>query len=172
MIQKESRLDVADNSGAKVVSVIGVLGGSTAAGKMTRRSAGVGDKIVCSVKKALPNADIQGLLTNISLKARKEDNATVFPVEITLVSDGNTVLRAGYSANADIIIDRRDEVLVLPERLITMRGDSAFVTVRSANGTQEERYIETGLSDAISIEVLAGLEDGEAVVEAPPREIS
>ena len=59
MIQKESRLDVADNSGAKIVSVIGILGGSTARGKMTRRSAGVGDKVVCSVKKALPNSDVK-----------------------------------------------------------------------------------------------------------------
>jgi large subunit ribosomal protein L14 len=59
MIQKESRLEVADNSGAKIVQVIGVLGGSTARGKFTRRSVGVGDRIVCSVKKALPNAEIK-----------------------------------------------------------------------------------------------------------------
>ena len=59
MIQKESRLEVADNSGAKVVQVIGVLGGSTARGKYTRRSAGIGDRVVCSVKKALPNSDIK-----------------------------------------------------------------------------------------------------------------
>ncbi|MCH8824724.1 MAG: 50S ribosomal protein L14 [Planctomycetes bacterium] len=59
MIQKESRLIVADNSGAKVVLTIGVLGGSTARGKYTRRSAGVGDKIVCTVKKAIPNAEIK-----------------------------------------------------------------------------------------------------------------
>ena len=59
MIQKESRIDVADNSGAREVAVIGVLGGSTARGKMTRRSAGVGDLVVCSVKKALPNSDIK-----------------------------------------------------------------------------------------------------------------
>lgn len=59
MIQKESRLEVADNSGAKVVQVIGVLGGSTARGKYTRRAVGVGDRIVCSVKKALPNADVK-----------------------------------------------------------------------------------------------------------------
>ncbi len=59
MIQKESRLEVADNSGAKVVMVIGVLGGSTARGKFTRRTAGVGDRVVCSVKKALPNADVK-----------------------------------------------------------------------------------------------------------------
>jgi large subunit ribosomal protein L14 len=59
MIQKESRIDVADNSGARVVQVIGVLRGSTARGRMTRRTAGVGDRIVCSVKKALPNSDIK-----------------------------------------------------------------------------------------------------------------
>ena len=59
MIQKESRIGVADNSGAKVVLVIGVLGGSTARGRGTRRTAGVGDRVVCSVKKALPNSDIK-----------------------------------------------------------------------------------------------------------------
>lgn len=59
MIQKESRPDVADNSGAKIVQVIGVLGGSTARGKYTRRTAGVGDRVVCSVKKSLPNSDIK-----------------------------------------------------------------------------------------------------------------
>ncbi len=45
MIQKETRLNVADNSGAKVVAVIGVLRGSTARGKFTRRTAGVGDRV-------------------------------------------------------------------------------------------------------------------------------
>jgi large subunit ribosomal protein L14 len=59
MIQKETRLEVADNSGAKIVSMIGVLGGSTARGKFTRRAMGVGDKIVCAVKKAIPNADVK-----------------------------------------------------------------------------------------------------------------
>jgi large subunit ribosomal protein L14 len=59
MIQKESLLDVADNSGAKIVTMIGVLGGSTARGKFTRRTMGVGDKIVCAVKKAIPNADVK-----------------------------------------------------------------------------------------------------------------
>lgn len=59
MIQKESRIEVADNSGAKIVQVIGVLGGSTARGKFTRRAVGVGDRVVCAVKKALPNADVK-----------------------------------------------------------------------------------------------------------------
>jgi large subunit ribosomal protein L14 len=83
MIQKESRLDVADNSGAKVVAVIGVLGGSTARGKFTRRSVGVGDRIVCSVKKALPNADIKtgdkikAVIVRTKYPTRREDGSYV-----------------------------------------------------------------------------------------------
>lgn len=59
MIQKESRLEVADNSGARVVMVVGVIGGSTARGRHSRRSAGIGDTIVCSVKKAMPNSAVR-----------------------------------------------------------------------------------------------------------------
>ena len=59
MIQSESRVDVADNSGAKVAQVIRVLRGSTARGKFTRRNARVGDRVVCTVKKALPGGDIK-----------------------------------------------------------------------------------------------------------------
>ena len=59
MIQKETRMDVADNTGAKIVQMIGVLGGSTAKGKFTRRTMGVGDKFVGTVKKAIPNADVK-----------------------------------------------------------------------------------------------------------------
>lgn len=59
MIQQESRVDVADNSGAKIAYVIRVLGGSTAHGRHTRKTAGIGDKVVCSVKKALPGAELK-----------------------------------------------------------------------------------------------------------------
>ncbi|UCC72792.1 MAG: efflux RND transporter periplasmic adaptor subunit [Gemmatimonadota bacterium] len=119
---------------------------------------------------ALPQAEVTGTLTKISLKARTEDNSTVFPIEISL-DDSDVVLRAGYSANADVIIDRREDVLMIPERLVTFSGDTAKVTVLLEDGTQEERIIEVGLSDAINIEVLSGLEVGDKVVEAPPREI-
>jgi len=59
MIQQESRVDVADNTGAKIVYVIRVLRGSTARNKKTRRTASIGDRVVCSVKKALPGGDLK-----------------------------------------------------------------------------------------------------------------
>ncbi|MHC4294366.1 MAG: 50S ribosomal protein L14 [Planctomycetota bacterium] len=59
MIQQETRLEVADNTGAQMVGCIKVLGGSTRRGGMTRRTASLGDVIVCSVKKALPGSDVK-----------------------------------------------------------------------------------------------------------------
>jgi large subunit ribosomal protein L14 len=53
MIQMQSRLDVADNTGAKELYCIKVLGGSR------RRTAGIGDIIVCSVKAVIPGSDFK-----------------------------------------------------------------------------------------------------------------
>ena len=94
MIQKESRIDVADNSGAKVVNVIGILGGSTARGKKTRRTAGIGDRIVCSVKKALPNSDVK-----TGDKVRAVIVRTRYP---TRRADGSYVR---FDSNACVLLD-------------------------------------------------------------------
>jgi large subunit ribosomal protein L14 len=83
MIQKETRLEVADNSGAKVAMVIGVLGSSTARGAFTRLSMGVGDRVVCTVKKALPNGDVkagdkvQAVIVRTKYPTRREDGSYV-----------------------------------------------------------------------------------------------
>ncbi len=120
---------------------------------------------------ALPDAKVEGELSLISLKARTVDNSTVFPVEIVLTKTSGAVLRAGYSANANVIINQRDSVLAIPERLISVDNDTARVTVLLPDGRTEERVVERGLSDAINIEILSGLNEGELVVEPPPREI-
>jgi HlyD family secretion protein len=121
---------------------------------------------------ALPGAEIVGHVTLISLKAKKEDNTTVFPVEIKIDEMGDAVLRAGFSANANIIIARRDSVLSIPERVVTFRNDSAFVQIPVSEEGSQERYIKTGLSDAINIEVLEGLSEGEKVLEKKVQEIT
>jgi large subunit ribosomal protein L14 len=59
VIQQESRLNVADNSGAQEVGCIRVLGGSTRRGGKTRRTASIGDIIICSVKKAAPGSNVK-----------------------------------------------------------------------------------------------------------------
>jgi HlyD family secretion protein len=120
---------------------------------------------------ARPTDRVIGKLTKISLKAEKKENATVFPIEISIPKASNTVLRAGYSANANIIIQKKDSVLSIPERVVTFRNDSAFVRVSLGPGRDEERLVRTGLSDAITIEITGGLKEGEEVVEKPVKKI-
>jgi HlyD family secretion protein len=120
---------------------------------------------------ALPAEKIVGVLSKISLKAEKKENATVFPIEVTVPRASNSRLRAGYSANANVIIQKKDSVLMIPERVVTFRNDSAFVSADLGKGKKEERFIRTGLSDAINIEVVAGLKEGDQVIEKPVKKI-
>lgn len=120
---------------------------------------------------ALPNAQLTGTVSRISLKASKVENATSFPVEIELDPVDSVTLRAGLSANAEVIIDERRGVIAIPERLVTFEDGGAWVTVRRADGTSEKRVIQTGLSDAMQVEVLDGLEEGEQVLEKPTRTV-
>ncbi len=120
---------------------------------------------------ALPGKSVIGKVTLISLKARKDNNSTVFPIEIHIDETGGAVLRAGFSANANIIIAKKDSVLSIPERVITFRNDSAFVRIPVGDEDSEEIFIQTGLSDAIQIQVIAGLEEGQEVLEKEIKEI-
>ena len=121
---------------------------------------------------ALPDARFEGRLTRISLTGRDDENATVFPVEIAVLPTEGTLLRAGYSANAQVIIERRSDILIIPERVVRFEDGGTFVTVRLGPEETEEREIRTGLSDGINVEVVYGLAEGERVMEPPRREIT
>ncbi len=120
---------------------------------------------------ALPTDTVHGILKKISLKADKKDNATVFPIEIQIPQGTHITLRAGYSANASIIIQKKINVLTLPERVVTFRNDSAFVNIQNSTNKNEEKLIKTGLSDAINVEVAFGLKDSDEVFEKPVKKI-
>ncbi len=120
---------------------------------------------------ALPGKEVMGRVSMLSLKSRNEENRTVFPIEVSIEDKGDILLRAGFSANAHIIIEKRDSVLAIPERVVTFRNDSAFVCIPTGEEESEEVFIETGLSDAINIEVISGLNEGETVLEKEIQEI-
>ena len=120
---------------------------------------------------ALPGKTVKGHVKLISLKARKQENTTVFPVEAAIDSTQGSILRAGFSANANIIIAQKDSVLTLPERVITFRNDSSFVRIPQGEKGSKEKSIKTGLSDAINIEVISGLKLGDEVLEKEVKEI-
>jgi multidrug efflux pump subunit AcrA (membrane-fusion protein) len=72
-------------------------------------------------------------------------------------------LRDGMSATAEIILDRRENVLLIPNRAIQGSPDNPWLEVLVGERT-EKRQVTLGLSDGVNTEVLSGLEEGEDVV--------
>ena len=104
MIQQQSVVDVADNTGAKRVMVIRVLGGSTArSGKPRRKTAGVGDVVVGTVKKALANSEF---MKPGNKKARIVKAVVVRTKHPTRRPDGSYVR---FDRSAVVLIDERNE---------------------------------------------------------------
>jgi len=121
---------------------------------------------------AMPGKNLIGTLARISPKAHRDQGSTLFEVEVQLADTSADLLRAGYSATASIIINKAEDIVLIPERLVNFTDSIKSVEVQDTMGTITPREIETGLSDGINVEIVSGLEEGELIVERPPREIT
>jgi HlyD family secretion protein len=122
---------------------------------------------------ALPDAKVEGRIYKISPKSKTAEGATLFDVEIELLPAKDVVLRAGYSANAEIAVREKHDVLLVPERLVAFADGKASVEVpgKDEKDPPVKKEIKTGLSDGMNVEVAEGLTDKDLVVERPPKKI-
>lgn len=96
-------------------------------------------------------------LEHISPKGVEESGAIQFEIKAAVILEDGQFLRAGYSANAEVVLDKRVEVLTLSEMLVQYKGSSPYVEVETAPNTFEKRTVELGLSDGLSVEILSGI---------------
>jgi HlyD family secretion protein len=115
---------------------------------------------------AIEDEKYDASLEFISPKGIEENGAIQFEIKAAVKLKEGQFIRAGYSATADIVLDRRDSVLSIKEKLITFANDSAFVDVETGEQLFEKRLIKTGLSDGIMIEVTEGL-NAEDKIKVP-----
>lgn len=117
-----------------------------------------GMKLILSIG-AIEGETFDATLTHIAPKGVEENGAIQFKVKADVTLREGFFIRSGYSANADIVLDRRDSVLCIPESLVTFGAseDSTTVDVETLPQVFEKRTIKTGLSDGINIEILSGL---------------
>ncbi len=106
---------------------------------------------------AIDDATFSASLEHISPKGIEENGAIQFEIKANVNLQEDQFIRAGYSANAKVVLDRTDSVLAIPESLLQFDKDSAFVEIEIAPQQFEKRYIKTGLSDGINVEVKSGL---------------
>ena len=113
---------------------------------------------------AIEKEKFQALLEYISPKGVEENGAIQFEIKASVQLVDNQFIRAGYSANANIVLDKKDSVLVIPEGLLKFENDSSFVEVQTEIEQQfRKQFVQTGLSDGINIEIKAGLKKDDKV---------
>jgi len=114
---------------------------------------------------AIQDRKIPASLEYVSPKGVEESGAILFEMKAAMVMPSEVFIRAGYSANADIILDKRTDVLTIPESTVEFSGDSAFVYLVKNEKPQEfeRKQVMIGLSDGINIEVKEGLKENDKI---------
>jgi len=114
---------------------------------------------------AIQDRKIPASLEYVSPKGVEESGAILFEMKAALELPSDVFIRAGYSANADIILNHRSDVLTIPESSLEFSGDSAFVYLVKNEKPQEfDRHpVKIGLSDGINIEVIEGLKENDKI---------
>lgn len=108
---------------------------------------------------ALDNDVLSGTLEYIAPKGVVKDGAIQFQIRAAIQPKPGVTIRAGYSANADIVLDKVENVLAIDESVVTFDGDKAFVEIETAPQTFERREVQLGLSDGIRVEVKSGIDE-------------
>jgi len=94
----------------------------------------------------------------IAPKGVSENGAIQFKIKAAVKQRPEFFIRAGYSANADIVLERRDSVLAVKESMLLFDNGDTFVEIENGKPQEfEKKKIKTGLSDGVNIEVLEGL---------------
>ncbi|MEI6532748.1 MAG: efflux RND transporter periplasmic adaptor subunit [Candidatus Roizmanbacteria bacterium] len=113
-----------------------------------------------------PNNKVQGIVNSISYTPKTGETGTVYEVKLGLDNAQTQHIRLGMTGDSEFILDEKKNVITIPESYIQLDGDKQYVFVKNVDDVKEKRYIKTGLSDDISIEVTNGLQDGEVIYDA------
>ena len=103
-------------------------------------------------------------LEYISPKAIESNGANQFKVKAAVKVDSEHTIRSGYSANAQIELEKKEGVLSVPESALEFIKEDAYVNIRQDDSTTYKQVkVTTGLSDGVNIEIKSGVNEGDVV---------
>ncbi|MCX4259083.1 MAG: efflux RND transporter periplasmic adaptor subunit [Muribaculaceae bacterium] len=110
---------------------------------------------------AISNGNMKAVIEKIAPMATEDNGTNTFEIKAAINVDQEIELRAGYSANATVILEREENALTIPERVIDFEGDSTFVYVLDKAASEDKQVfkrtpITTGISDGVNIAVKGG----------------
>ncbi|MEK9755945.1 MAG: efflux RND transporter periplasmic adaptor subunit [Bacteroidota bacterium] len=149
------------NAGTSV-AIIADLNKMIFEGKVDEAEVGglqIGQDIKVSMA-AIPNKEFEAKLKFVAPKGTEEGGAVQFKIEADLTLDEDSFVRAGYSANGSLVVDNREDILVIYESLLQFdrRTQQPYVEVETSDQNFERKDIQIGLSDGIIVEILSGIE--------------
>ncbi len=116
---------------------------------------------------AYPDRKIGGHVDRIAYEAKTVNNVTIYEVEV-VTEKIPPFMRAGMTANITFVVERKEDVLTVPQEAVRERDGVSQVFVPSEDekgkGRPRKKQIETGLSDGKRVEVVDGLEEGDTVL--------
>jgi HlyD family secretion protein len=114
---------------------------------------------------AIEDQSLEAKLKFIAPKGNEEQGAVQFKIEADLFLNDSIFVRAGYSANASLIIERKDNVMAIEESLLQFdrETEKPYVEIQIGDQKFERRDIEIGLSDGVNVEVISGLTEQDQI---------
>ena len=114
---------------------------------------------------AIEDQSLDAKLKFIAPKGNEEQGAVQFKIEADLFLNDSIFVRAGYSANASLIIERKDNVMAVEESLLQFdrETEKPYVEIQIGDQKFERRDIEIGLSDGVNVEVISGLTEEDQI---------
>tara|TARA_A100001388_G_C28768250_1_gene502132 strand:+ start:1657 stop:2793 length:1137 start_codon:yes stop_codon:yes gene_type:complete len=108
---------------------------------------------------AIPGREFDAILKFVAPKGTEQGGAVQFKIEADLTLDEDTFVRAGYSANGSLVVENKQEIMVIAEALLQFdrRTQLPYVEVEISDQNFERRDVTTGLSDGIKVEILSGV---------------
>ena len=108
---------------------------------------------------AIQDKEFEARLKFIAPKGNEEQGAVQFKIEGDVYLDDDFFVRAGYSANASLVLERKDSILAIPEALLQFdkKTEEPYVEVQVKDQEFERKDIKTGISDGINVEILSGI---------------
>lgn len=112
---------------------------------------------------ALQDLSFDASLEYISPKAVENNGANQFQIKAAVNVSTDEMIRSGYSANAEIVLQRAEGVLSIQESALEFQSDSTFVYLKTGEQQYVRTPVTTGLSDGVNIEITSGLKAGDKV---------
>jgi HlyD family secretion protein len=108
---------------------------------------------------------LEAILKFIAPKGTEEQGAVQFKIEADMLLNDSIVVRAGYSANASIVLERKEYVLALREALLQFdrKTQEPYVQIMTGDQKFERRDVKLGISDGENVEILEGVEEADDV---------